>query len=116
MPQRTIKSTLPTPATMSPRVVSKTGVPPTTPSPAWRRTRVLVRTHIQLESLRRYALCVHSFFRCQPFMQLRPAPPARDVSDSNGDGLLLTDQNDQLLAPGEAGRADSAAAWHNAGS
>jgi hypothetical protein len=34
---------------------------------------------------------VHSFFRCQPFMQLRPAPPARDVSDSNGDGLLLTD-------------------------
>ncbi len=50
-----------------------------------------------------YALCVHSSFRCQPFVQLRPPASARDVADGDRDGLLLTDQNDQLLAPANAG-------------
>ncbi len=36
-------------------------------------------------------------------MQLRPSASARDVADGDGDGLLLTDQNDQLLAPANAG-------------
>src|SRR5262249_23360854 len=41
--------------------------------------------------------------RAQPFCQLRPPAPPRDVAHRNGDGLLLSNQADQLLASGNAG-------------
>ena len=41
--------------------------------------------------------------RTQPFLQLRPPPPTRDVAYRDGDGLFLTDQYDELLAPRNAG-------------
>src|SRR5439155_14879790 len=39
----------------------------------------------------------------EPFLQLRPPSSARDISDSDGDSLLLTDQHDQLLTPSDPG-------------
>ena len=39
----------------------------------------------------------------EPLLQLRPPSSARDISDGDGDGLLLPDQHDQLLAPSDAG-------------
>ena len=39
----------------------------------------------------------------QPFAQLRPTTPARDVAHCDGDGLLLSDQHDQPLAACDAG-------------
>lgn len=39
----------------------------------------------------------------QPFTQLRPASPTRDVAHRDGDGLLLPNQNDKPLAAGDAG-------------
>src|SRR5258707_3915763 len=41
--------------------------------------------------------------RCQPFAQLRPAPPARDIAYRDSNGLFLADQDDQLLAAGDTG-------------
>jgi hypothetical protein len=35
--------------------------------------------------------------------QLRPPSSARDISDGDGDRLLLPDQHDQLLTPSDAG-------------
>jgi hypothetical protein len=40
--------------------------------------------------------------RCQQLAQFRPTPPARDVADRDGDGLLLSNQNDKPLAAGNA--------------
>jgi hypothetical protein len=37
--------------------------------------------------------------RAQPLAQLRPAPPTRDVAHGVSDGLLLSKQNDEPLAP-----------------
>src|SRR4051812_6294222 len=39
----------------------------------------------------------------QPFPQLRPAPPTRYVTDCDGDGLLLSDQHDELFTARNAG-------------
>src|SRR5271167_24603 len=39
----------------------------------------------------------------QPLSQLRPAPPARNIANRDGDGLLLTHQHDQPLASGDSG-------------
>jgi hypothetical protein len=41
--------------------------------------------------------------RTQPFLQLRPPPPTRDVAYRDGDGLFLTDQHDQPFAARYAG-------------
>src|SRR3984885_1651735 len=41
--------------------------------------------------------------RAQPFRKLRPTPPARDVTHSDSDGLLLPNQNHKPLAAGDAG-------------
>ena len=41
--------------------------------------------------------------RPKPLVQLRPAPPARDVANRDGDRLLLANQNDEVLAPGDTG-------------
>jgi hypothetical protein len=41
----------------------------------------------------------------EPLLQLRPASAARDVADSDGDGLLLPDQHDQLFVSRDAVRA-----------
>src|SRR5262245_29393069 len=38
----------------------------------------------------------------QPLAEFRPPPPSRDVTYRDRDSLLLTDQHDQLLAPGDA--------------
>src|SRR5947207_4559480 len=39
----------------------------------------------------------------QPLVQLRPAPPPRDVAHGDRDSLLVADQHDQLLASCHAG-------------
>ena len=39
----------------------------------------------------------------QPFIELRPASPARDVANRNRDGPLLTDQDHQPLAARDTG-------------
>jgi hypothetical protein len=39
----------------------------------------------------------------EPFLQLRPPSSARDVSDGDGDSLLLPDQHDQTLAARDPG-------------
>ena len=44
-----------------------------------------------------------SWIRAQPLRQLRPSPPAGDVSHRDGDGLLLSDQHDQPLAACDTG-------------
>ena len=41
--------------------------------------------------------------RAQPFCQLRPPPPPRDVAHPYGDGLLLPNQYDKSLPSGDAG-------------
>ena len=41
--------------------------------------------------------------RPQPLVQLRPAPPAGDVANGDGDRLLLTDQDHEAFAAGDAG-------------
>jgi hypothetical protein len=39
----------------------------------------------------------------QPFAQLRPTPPARDVAYRDSDSFLLANQHDEPLAAGDAG-------------
>ncbi len=39
----------------------------------------------------------------QPFIELRPAPPAGDIFHRDGGGLLLADQHDELFTPRDAG-------------
>jgi hypothetical protein len=39
----------------------------------------------------------------QPFTQLRPAPPARDVLDGDRHRFLLPEQDDEPLAAGDTG-------------
>ena len=41
--------------------------------------------------------------RHEPFVQLRPSPPPRDVFYRDGDSLLLADQHDQPFAARDAG-------------
>ena len=38
----------------------------------------------------------------KPLIQLGPTSPSGGVSNRHGDGLLLTDQNDELFAAGDA--------------
>ena len=39
----------------------------------------------------------------QPIIEFRPASPARNIANGDRDGLLLADENHELLAAGEAG-------------
>jgi hypothetical protein len=39
----------------------------------------------------------------QQFPELRPPPPPFCRANGNPDGFALTDQHDQLFAPGDAG-------------
>src|SRR5271165_4213768 len=39
----------------------------------------------------------------QPIIEFRPASPARNISNGDRDGLLLADENHELLATGDAG-------------
>lgn len=39
----------------------------------------------------------------QPFAKFRPSSPARYIADRNGNRLLLSDEHDQFLTPGDPG-------------
>src|SRR5262245_33558023 len=71
-------------------------------SPSQRRLSL----DLQLQSLM-LLMMSHRFVRprlngLQPLGQLRPPAPARNVAYGNGDGLLLSNQHYQPLAPSDA--------------
>src|SRR5258708_5326031 len=77
-----------------------------------RRKRVPLR-YLRYPDIRSCGLCHSSLVlfvvnagglpRCQPFVQLRPAPPARNIVYRDSNGLFLADQDDQLLTAGDTG-------------
>ena len=52
---------------------------------------------------RQFATASFSRFSGKPFGQLRPPAPSGGIAHRNGDGLLLPNQHNQLLASGDAG-------------
>src|SRR5438132_9726173 len=72
---------------------------PAAPSPP----ELAEKIHCYRGSTRHADLLREGRARTQPFLQLRPPPPTRDVAYRDGDRLFLTDQHDQPFAARYAG-------------
>lgn len=71
--------------------------------PSHCRTRGCCRNHCHPGSTRHAGVLRGGRAGTQPLLQLRPPSSTRDISDGDGDSLLLPDQHDQLLTPRDPG-------------